>query len=133
MGCLPWDGSANVAETRQRAAALPQEAKSPRAGEDIPRNGTPADAVSFRDPVGRLSMAKLYFRHGTMSSGKSLNLLAVAHNDVGDGGQQLHLLEVADAIEEVKTVCFIRRQPAVRDMRSANALNETGFLLSARS
>ena len=25
-------------------------------------------------------MAKLYFRHGTMSSGKSLNLLAVAHN-----------------------------------------------------
>ncbi|MEE4361916.1 MAG: thymidine kinase [Pseudomonadales bacterium] len=25
-------------------------------------------------------MAKLYFRHGTMSSGKTLNLLAVAHN-----------------------------------------------------
>ena len=25
-------------------------------------------------------MAKLYFRHGTMSSAKTLNLLAVAHN-----------------------------------------------------
>ncbi len=36
-------------------------------------------------------MAKLYFRHGTMSSAKTLNLLAVAHNYRSQGKQVLLL------------------------------------------
>jgi thymidine kinase len=35
------------------------------------------------------SMAKLYFRHGTMSSAKTLNLLAVAHNYRSQGKRVL--------------------------------------------
>src|SRR4051794_24139057 len=36
-------------------------------------------------------MAKLYFRHGTMSSAKTLNLLAVAHNYRSQGKRVLLL------------------------------------------
>ena len=34
-------------------------------------------------------MAKLYFRHGTMDSAKTLNLLAVAHNYRSQGKRVL--------------------------------------------
>ena len=36
-------------------------------------------------------MAKLYFRHGTMDSAKTLNLLAVAHNYRSQGKRVLLL------------------------------------------
>lgn len=36
--------------------------------------------ISFRDGLKGDTMAKLYFRYGTVGSAKTLNLLAVAHN-----------------------------------------------------
>ena len=41
-------------------------------------------------------MAKLYFRHGTVGSAKTLNLLAVAHNYRQQGKHVLLLKPVLD-------------------------------------
>ena len=69
-------------------------------------------------------MAKLYFRYGAMGSSKSANILMVCYNyeergqyavllkprtDNRDGENEIcsrRLMEIADVIEEVPTVCW---------------------------
>jgi thymidine kinase len=61
--------------------------KNGRPPEKIIESTVPSIYISLTTFSGRPRVAKLYFRHGTVSSAKTLNLLAVAHNYRSQGKQ----------------------------------------------
>ena len=75
-------------------------------------------------------MAKLYFRHGTMSSGKTLNLLAVAHNYEEKGERVLVIRPKLDdrfGAEEIASRAGIRRKADIL-VEATTVLDISDFL-----
>ena len=59
-------------------------------------------------------MAQLFFKYGAMNSGKSIEILKVAHNYEE---QNKSVLLFADKIEEIKTICWYCHKKASMNMR----------------
>src|SRR3989344_2854222 len=74
-------------------------------------------------------MAKLYFRHGTVGSAKTLNLLAVAHNYRQQGKKILLMkpdLDTRFGRERIKSRAGLETQADVL-IENVDSLNEIDF------
>lgn len=57
--------------------------------------------------LGQRGMGKLYFRHGAVSSAKTLNLLAVSHNYKSQGKQVLLLKPAVGVLCRIPCSCVV--------------------------
>lgn len=71
---------------------------------------------------GNLVVAKLYFRHGTVSSAKTLNLLAVAHNYRSQGKQ---VVLVKPALDDRFGAEVIRSRAGIEQTADLKVLADT--------